>query len=459
MSDFGVYIHFPYCVQRCPYCDFAIAVRRTIRHDRYQLAVENELAHKAPAFAARRAVSVYFGGGTPSLWRPDCIAHVLQATLVRFPPPAGVEPEVTVECDPAELSPLRSGSAAQARLQALRQAGVNRLSLGAQSFSPRHLQALGRRHSPEDIYAAVLAARQAGFRNLSIDLMVGLLDQSVSELDADLHALLSTKPEHVSLYLLTVEPRTPLSSAIRRGAAPRVDPEAQADSYERVRQRLTEAGFVHYEISNFARRDATRDLRARHNRLYWTGGEYLGLGVGAHSFRRSPARRDEHPAGHGQRFANARGIDAYLALWAAGASASMDMANDVANDTARDKPATADVAKATERVSLPLISSRSAESGALSVERVTNDLAFPGLSLFEDRDGEALCREAMWLSLRRVEGVAPSEFQAEYGVDPCQAFADIIAEQRQQGLLAADLPLRLTPAGLLLADEVGAAFL
>lgn len=439
MADFGVYIHFPYCVQRCPYCDFAIAVRRTIRHDRYQKAIENELAHKAPWFSGRRAVSVYFGGGTPSLWRPDCIAATLRTVLAQFPAPPGIAPEVTVECDPAELSPLRSGASAQQRLHDLRAAGVNRLSLGAQSFSPRHLHALGRRHGPEDVYASVLAARQAGFRNLSIDLMIGLQDQSRAELDSDLHALLSTRPEHVSLYLLTVEPRTPLSAAIRKGTAPHIDVDAQAAAYEHVRAHLTSAGFVHYEISNFARRDDSQDLRARHNRLYWTGGEYLGLGVGAHSFRRCPAQSGEHPSGRGQRFANQRGIYPYLSLWAPSATAEREDSS----------PGEASIPKQPAR--LPLLSSDAASPSSA--------LPFPGLSLYEDRDGDALCREAMWLSLRRVEGIQPAEFQTEYGIDPCRAFADVIADQRGQGYIAADLPLRLTHAGLLFADEVGAAFL
>lgn len=434
MSAFGVYIHFPYCAQRCPYCDFAIAVRRTIRHDRYLNAIKRELSAKAKLFAGRRAVSVYFGGGTPSLWRPDCIAAALASALAAFPPPAGCTPEVTVECDPAELSARTAGEAARDRLAALRQAGVTRLSLGAQSFSPRHLAALGRRHQPEDIVAAVAAARAAGFANLSLDLMIGLPEQTPAELHADLQALIALSPQHVSLYLLTVEPRTPLAAAIRRGAAPGVEPEAQAGAYETVRQVLSQSGFAHYEISNFARRSPDTDYASVHNRLYWTGGEYLGLGVGAHSFRRQAAAPDEHPAGRGQRFANLRGIDPYLAVWDRGP----------ASETTTTRPGRA----------LPIAGEVSDAEAASE-----NDLGLPGLALYEDRDGDSLAREAMWLSLRRIDGIAPAAFRAEYGVDPCQVFAEEIAEQRDRGLLAHDEPLRLTSDGLLLADEVGAAFL
>ena len=437
MPAFGVYIHFPYCAQRCPYCDFAIAVRRTIRHDRYLAAIRAELAHKAPLYAGRQAMSVYFGGGTPSLWRPDCLASALHAALAQFPPPAGHTPEVTVECDPAELSARTAGEAARHHLSALRAAGVNRLSLGAQSFSPAHLAALGRRHQPEDIVAAVAAARAAGFSNLSLDLMIGLPEQSLAELNADLDALLALSPEHVSLYLLTVEPRTPLAAAIARGAAPGVDPERQAQAYEHVRARLGDAGFHHYEISNFARRVPGHDYASVHNRLYWTGGEYVGLGVGAHSFRRQSALPGEHPAGTGERFANLRGIDPYLAVW----------------DARGVDPATAP-----RRATLPLAPADAPMVASLPHAQI-DDPPLPGLALFEDRDGDSLAREAMWLSLRRIDGISAAAFQAEYGIDPHQAFAEEIADGRRRGLLATDEPIRLSPAGLLYADEVGASFL
>lgn len=405
MGAFGVYIHFPYCTQRCPYCDFAIAVRRTIHHQRYLHAITAELAAKQPLFAGRRAVSVYFGGGTPSLWQPDCVAAALQAVLGAFPPPAGLAPEVTLECDPATLEPDT--------VAALRAAGVNRLSIGAQSFSRRHLQVLGRRHAPEQIPLAVQAARQAGINNLSLDLMIGLLRQRRRELDADLRHLVALAPEHVSLYQLTVEPRTPLGAWVRRGEIQAPDPDKQADAYDHVREFLSGAGYVQYEVSNFARRDST-DLRSRHNSLYWTGGEYLGLGVGAHSFRRLTA------SGTGERFANQRGLDPYLSLWAPGAD--------------KNPPA--------RRPDFEL------REGA------------PGLSLYEQRSQDALAREAVWLGLRRIDGISCSSFAAEYGVDPRQAYGAALRAMCERGWLElAGDTLRLTQAGVLFSDEVGAAFL
>lgn len=392
-SSFGVYIHFPYCTARCPYCDFAVAVRKEIRHDRYLDAICAELSAKAPLYRERRAVSLYFGGGTPSLWRPDCVATARARVFAAFPPPDGVVPEVTLECDPAELTPQK--------LVEFAAAGVNRLSIGAQSFSRRHLHVLGRRHVPEQITATVNAARAAGFTNLSIDLMIGLLSQKPRELVADLDALVALAPEHVSLYQLTVEPRTRLGADVRRGLVRGPDSDAQAAAYEQVCAVLGQRGYSHYEISSFARNTA---LRSRHNSLYWTGGEYLGLGMGAHSFRRQ--------ADVGERFANARGLDDYLQLWSG---------------------------------SPPPFALR---DGA------------PGLSLYERLSSEALRKEAVWLSLRRVEGLSRSRFLREYGVDPGLEYAQVVTAMTARGwLISTEDTLRLSPTGLLFADEVGAAFL
>lgn len=395
---FGVYIHFPYCTERCPYCDFAVAVRKTIRHDRYLEAMRNELSAKAPLFAGRRAVSIYFGGGTPSLWRPDCIAAAIADVRRHFPAPSGAAEEITLECDPAELT--------ESALCELRAAGINRLSIGAQSFSRHHLRVLGRRHGPEQIAELVAAARRAGFDNISLDLMIGLLAQKQRELDDDLNALLSLSPEHVSLYQLTVEPRTMLGAQVRRGVQSAPDPEAQAAAYERVCAVLATHGFRHYEISSFARQapDGTA-LHARHNSLYWTGGEYLGLGMGAHSFRRGDSA---------QRFANARGLDDYLGLWGK---------SDAPRSFALDEGA-------------------------------------PGLSLYEALPRAAFQREAVWLALRRIEGFSRRAFHSEFGIDPCDEYAAAVTAMQARGWLElSGDTLRLTPSGLLFADEVGAAFL
>lgn len=396
---FGVYIHFPFCQQRCPYCDFAVAVRKQIPHDSYLRSVAAELAVKAPLFAGRRAVSVYFGGGTPSLWRTDCVAQVLQLVLDAFPPPPGTRPEVTLECDP-------HGASAE-QLAGLRAAGVNRLSIGAQSFQPGHLQQLGRQHRPDEIAETVRLARDAGFANLSLDLMIGLIGQDTAQLDADLARLVALQAEHVSLYQLTVEPGTGLAAAIKRGTTRAPDADFQAEAYDRVRAHLHRAGFHHYEISSFAR-TGPKDLRAVHNRLYWTGGEYLGLGVSAHSFRR-------FPDGEAERFANTRSTDAYLSRWS----------------------------RAEPSAQAPWDPGSDAE-----------------LSLYEMRPREELAREALWLGLRALDGISCGAFAQAFGVDPRIAQRSVIEQLQARGLLelSGDV-LRLSHKGALWADEVGAALL
>ena len=398
-SDFGVYVHFPYCRQRCSYCDFAVAVRPHIPHSEYLQALRHELHAKAALFANRQAVSVYFGGGTPSLWEPACLSSALHEILRVFPARSGVTPEVTLECDP--------GGVSIDQLRAWREAGVSRLSIGAQSFAERHLEALRRQHQPHQIHELVETARRVGFSRISLDLLIGMSGQTEAELHEDLRQLLILLPEHVSLYQLTVEPHTALSVHIRRGKAKPPCPEQQADAYEVVRHTLAQAGFRHYEISNFARaQPGDPDFRAVHNRLYWTHGEYLGLGVSAHSFRC-------FPDGSGERFANQRGPSAYLRTWR--------------NPSSQPFLATAEN---------------------------------PSLSLYEKRAPESLWRESLWLKLRELDGVRWSQFVELHQIDPRPICSDTIDSLTARGLVESGPDfLRLSNRGVLFADEVGAAFL
>lgn len=399
LPGFGVYVHFPYCRQRCAYCDFAIAVRPDIPHEDYLDALCHELSAKAPLFAQRRVRSVYFGGGTPSLWRPDCLASALHEILRFFPTETGFPLEVTLECDPGDVSLVQ--------LQAWRQAGVNRLSIGAQTFDDARLQSLRRQHAAHQIEELVVLARQAGFGNLSLDLLIGMSEQTESDQIEDLEKLLILRPEHVSLYQLTVEPHTMLAVQIRRGKAQAPSPDWQADSYQRAIQMLSSAGFRQYEISNFARALPTDpDFRSVHNRLYWTHGEYLGIGVSAHSFRHLSQ-------GRGERFANLRGPSAYLRTW----------------------------------------QKRWPTEYVLSAEN-------PSLSMYELRERESLWREALWLKLRELDGVIWSDFISVHGLDPRSHCQDIIDGLCARGLVEFDAnTLRLSAKGTLFADEVGAAFL
>lgn len=297
----GVYVHVPFCSARCPYCDFAIDTRAAIPHDAYADAVAGELAARAPWFSpaghAPTLRSIYFGGGTPGLWRPDCLARIVAATRDLFA--ASGELEVTLEANPGEITrPL---------LDAFRKAGVNRLSLGLQSFRDDHLRAIGRHHSGDDARAALPLARAAGFGNVTCDLMFGLPGQTLDDFRADVDTLVGLGPDHVSAYALTIERGTPFGADVRAGRLLAPDDALQAEMYEHARTALEAGGFVQYEVSSYAR----PGRRSVHNGLYWSGAAYLGVGASAASFR-------PLADGTGVRFSNPRATDTYLRACARG---------------------------------------------------------------------------------------------------------------------------------------------
>jgi oxygen-independent coproporphyrinogen-3 oxidase len=287
----GVYVHFPFCRARCPYCDFATAVRDPIPHDAYADAVARELEARQPWFSGAKLASIYFGGGTPGLWRPDALGRVLRASRDLFP--AAGPLEITVECNPGEIS--------RAHLDGLRAAGVNRLSFGAQAFQDDILHRIGRTHSAAAIAPALAQARAAGFENLCADLMFGLPGQDIAMWRESLRALVDLQPEHITAYALTVESGTRFGSLEKAGQLERPGEDAVAEMYGTCHEVLTAAGYEHYEISSYAR----TGRRSVHNSLYWTGGAYLGVGAAASSFR---------PLADGSawRFTNPRGVDTYL---------------------------------------------------------------------------------------------------------------------------------------------------
>lgn len=287
----GVYVHFPFCRARCPYCDFATAVRDPIPHDAYADAVVCELKCRQPWFSGAKLASVYFGGGTPGLWRPEALGRVLQAARDLFTAAGPVE--ITVECNPGEIS--------RAHLDGLYVAGVNRLSFGAQAFQDEILRRIGRTHSAAAIAPALAHARQAGFENLCADLMFGLPGQDMPMWRDSLRALVDLGPEHITAYALTVESGTRFGSLEKAGQLERPGEDAVAEMYNTCHDALTAAGYEHYEISSYAR----PGRRSVHNSLYWTGGAYLGVGAAASSFR-------PLTDGSGWRFTNPRTVDAYL---------------------------------------------------------------------------------------------------------------------------------------------------
>ncbi len=282
---FGVYVHFPYCAVHCPYCDFAVSTDRPIPQERYTRAVLAELAQRAPAFDALLARSLYLGGGTPSLWDPDRVGEVIAAVRARFELPPGAE--VTLEANPESCDP--------ARLRAYRDAGVNRVSIGVQSFDPGVLAKLGRRHGPDAAERAIRAAAEA-LPNVAVDLIYGARRSSVATARADAERLASLPVAHVSAYGLTLDgevlaEETPLARLRRAGRLPLPSDDDVVAQARAIHAVLRRAGLRRYEISNLA----LPGREAVHNRLYWDSESYLGGGAahaGAPHARRPPHPRD-----------------------------------------------------------------------------------------------------------------------------------------------------------------------
>jgi len=276
-----VYLHVPFCQRRCSYCDFSIAVRKRIPAREYVDAVLRELrllgvtdpGRKPGDVGGETLETLYLGGGTPSLLPPDALATLLTSLLDVFRATSSRDAvEVTLEANPEDVKPENAA--------AWRRAGINRVSLGAQSFNDGVLRWMHRSHDAARIGDAVRALRAAGFDNISLDLIFALPAELERDWGRDLDLACSLLPPHLSLYGLTVEERTPLARWVSRGAAAAPDDERYADEYLLAHIRLAAYGYQFYEVSNAAR----DGRRSRHNAAYWSGRPYLGLGPAAHSF-------------------------------------------------------------------------------------------------------------------------------------------------------------------------------
>lgn len=266
----GVYIHFPWCIRKCPYCDFLSvpSARGDIPQDRYTDAVLAELAVRRAELGPSRLRSVFFGGGTPSLWNTAQLGRVLRGVLGAFPPD-GPAPEITVECNP--------GSLGYDKAQALLDVGVNRLSIGVQGLDDARLRFLGRWHNAEQALESVQAAVRSGMPRVSADLIYGVAEESPETAAAEVRQLVNLGLSHLSAYALTIEAQTAFGALARKGRLPQAPEQAVADSFLAVDQALGDLGLEHYETSNFAR----PGQRSEHNLGYWRGLDYVGLGCGA----------------------------------------------------------------------------------------------------------------------------------------------------------------------------------
>jgi len=274
-ATYALYLHIPWCRRVCPYCDFNVYASAAVPEADDVAAYLAELSAwtERPEWSGRRVDTVHLGGGTPSLLSPDAVGALLDAVR-RVGLCDGAE--VTLEANP--------GTVDEARLEGYRNAGVSRLSLGAQSFQPALLRTLGRDHTPDATRAAVAVARAAGFTNLSLDLIFAVPGQSLAAWEDDLTRALALHPEHVSAYALTWEEGTPFHAWRARGRLVAVDDDLESVMADVAAERLSAAGLQRYEISSWAR----PGFASCHNTHYWDGSDYLGLGPGAHSFHALP---------------------------------------------------------------------------------------------------------------------------------------------------------------------------
>jgi oxygen-independent coproporphyrinogen-3 oxidase len=287
MNTAGIYIHIPFCRSRCSYCDFATGLYETSLAERYVRALSDEIGSSAEMGSGITVDTIYFGGGTPSLLSPAQLETILEAVHARFSVVSSSE--ITLEMNP--------GTVTQECLRGLRGLGVNRASFGAQTFDDSELARLGRSHSSSETMHTFRFLRDAGFENVSFDLIAGLPGQTVAGWRRNLEQALALSPEHLSFYLLEVHEGTPLAEHIRTGKQPQPNDDLAAEMYELMLDRASAAGYEHYEISNLCR----PGFQSRHNTKYWNSTAYYGFGCSAHSYD-----------GHSRRWSNDRDVGRYV---------------------------------------------------------------------------------------------------------------------------------------------------
>jgi oxygen-independent coproporphyrinogen-3 oxidase len=289
MKPAGIYIHIPFCRSRCSYCDFATGLYNADAAERYVCALVGEIELWQVVEPAENVDTIYFGGGTPSLLSPGQLETILSAVRRRFT--VAPDAEVTMEINP--------GTITADTLAAFRSLGVNRASFGVQTFDDSELARLGRSHSAADARRTFQLLRNAGFANVSFDLIAGLPGQTMAGWRSNLDEAFALRPEHLSFYLLEVHQGTPLANHIKTGLQPKPDEDLAAEMYEVMLDRAATSGYQHYEISNLC----LPGLESRHNTKYWTTAPYYGFGCSAHSYD-----------GWSRRWANERDLLRYVEM-------------------------------------------------------------------------------------------------------------------------------------------------
>ncbi len=400
-SGIGLYLHVPFCETKCPYCDFNTYAGIEDQMAGYVSALKNELNGWGNLLSRPPVRTIFLGGGTPSYLPANDIESIL--STVRQSYEVDDLAEITMECNPDDVTPEKAARWIES--------GVNRISMGVQSFDDELLKLLGRRHTADEARSAFRTLREAGFVNQSLDLMYGLPHQSREQWTASMVAALELDPDHVSLYGLQIEKGTPLQVDVSAGRYPVPDDDLAADMYEEAQRRLAEKGFAQYEISNWAK----PGMESQHNLIYWHNEPYLGVGPGAHSWIA------------GQRFSNLKSPRRYVSLMADAKVA------DVKIDEYR--PSDPDPVAAMHMPAGP-------------VEQV--DATTPAIDV----------AETMMMGMRLNEGVSMSRFKKRFGMALGDVFPNEISKLQGMGLVeTTDTALRLTERGRLLGNEVFAEFI
>jgi len=383
-QPFSLYIHIPYCISKCPYCDFNSHVVAEIPESRYTdaLLCELEFYGANGDWRGRTVQTIFFGGGTPSTFKPASIAAVLSRVAASFPIDANCE--ITMEANP--------GTVDAAYFAGYRAAGVNRISVGVQSFQARLLKLLGRVHDAEEAKQALNVVKQAGFENFSFDLIYANPGQTLEELANDLDTAREFQPPHLSAYNLTFEEGTPFHHEYRAGKMANLSEDEEIAMAELIESKLSAAGLQRYEISNYAR----PGWHSRHNVNYWRSGDYLGVGAGAHSYKR-----------------NADGITGRR--WSDEKNPARYMAQVEASNHA-------------------------------VIER-------------EEIDFAKAAGEFMFLGLRMTEGISTEVFRGRFAKPPEEFYPRIETWIEGEFLQRRGGFLRLTPKGLLLANSIFVEFM
>ena len=394
-SGIALYIHIPFCETKCPYCDFNTYAGINYLIPSYIGALTNELRIWAKTLEHPRVNNMFLGGGTPSMLSAKQMHSLL--SLVRSEFAVQPDAEVTAEVNPDDVT--------LDRLSGFRDAGINRISMGVQSFSNSELQLIGRRHNVSQVLKAFEIIQNSGITNISMDLMYGLPHQSIEAWKRNIETVITAAPQHISAYALTLEPETPMAHRVSKGILPEQDSDLAADMYEWASLELARVGYRNYEISNWA----FPGRESRHNIIYWHNLPYLGVGPGAHSFL------------GGYRFANGKSPLAYIAKVNSWGKPPVDL-----EVLLRENPG--------------------------YIEDI------------EPMDRKTEMADSLIMGLRLADGVRNRDFKDRFGLNLHEAYGDAIKETISLGLLRSsgiwpEATIRLTERGKLLANEAFLRFL